>query len=174
MAAVKGTGMRRIPVLPFFRRPFLTLSWFSTKKAFFTRRAFFSCNDSNLWSLIFHIFYWSTQFSSILPKIPGKTFPGYRHDHGHGDNAKAKASVQLHVLSRAATGLVNEIANNLVTSIALHAGFPRCMLVSHVACWFPTVSHIHSAIRTHEYALYTHLLSSKSWGFGSFTDSIVS
>ena len=46
MAAVKGTGTRRIAVLPFFRRPFLTLSWFSTKKAFFIRRAFFSCNDS--------------------------------------------------------------------------------------------------------------------------------
>ena len=46
MAAVKGTGTRRISVLPFYRRPFLTLSWFSTKKAFFTRRAFFSCNDS--------------------------------------------------------------------------------------------------------------------------------
>ena len=43
-----------------------------------------------------------------------------------------------------------------------------------LACRFPTVSRIHSAIRTHEFALYTHLLSSKSWSFSSFPDSIVS
>ena len=46
MAAAARRRTRQIPVLPFFGRPFLTLSWFSTKKAFFTQRAVFSCNDS--------------------------------------------------------------------------------------------------------------------------------
>ena len=57
-----------------------------------------SAVSPNLRSLIFRIL--ADAVSLILPKIPGKIFPGYRHDDG--DNGKAKASVQLHVLSRAA------------------------------------------------------------------------
>ena len=58
----------------------------------------------------------------------------------------------------ACTGLVNDIGKNFVTSIALHAGLK----------WFPTVSRIHSAIRTREYSLYTHLLVLKIVEFHFF------
>ena len=44
----------------------------------------------NLWSLMYLVI--PDTVSLILPKTPGKKFPGYRHDHG--DNAKSKASVQ--------------------------------------------------------------------------------
>ena len=40
LAATKRRGTRRIPVFPFFGRPFLTLSWFSTKNVFHPKGRF--------------------------------------------------------------------------------------------------------------------------------------